>query len=708
MIRDTIVPTIRSSFRGAMTEIGGFLIPRFGLIALIKVPNSDDYLEDEDIERPEDTKTWGFDIGVYLSKRYTGDTLAAKIIQVRAATGWTTGNGWETAGNPLYWDDGTSRTAWATEIAAWIQANEWCVFFQLISAELQKGILAVYDPSIMTLSYAEKIADTLGVNGFLARTLLWGAYQADPETSKSGPDIDWAYTYPIPSGDGTTITSGLPIDQSDAQRGLHCGPGYTQMVKNSKFIGAVSGSPGTAPTNWTRYNSVGTLVVNGEGSLTITANSERVHMGQSISVTAGSSLYVRVSIKVENGYSTFLPYYLYAVSLPTDTIKTYYIDGVEGTTLPTGTTVSCLMKLTFVNSGAPIIQIGPGTTSNITSVVTLSNIFASQLKNAPYVATGVDQTITLGSCVGSASGGARWSMSSATDSNNIALAETFRGEPDGVELYANHELLAMNSGTVTVVSPGVFDVTGTGVASGGRFVYGTQGALFPSGYRRILTCYIAITTGTPCEIRCYSSSFVLTASIVVPSSGLYKIECPGDTGYYYFGINGSMRVSNISIQKLQPAVGCVAALVTMGVGSADLTADQYFGVISANNTAYSVLYTGKQSGVLIPSKSYDKTAAVTVPSTAWQSLGVNLLFVEFVGSKYRAGFYRIGVDSAPVYSHTGEVSTWGSFDGSFNPLTALIAAYGSTVQIWLKSVGAWKNRIPTFDELKKSLEEINA
>lgn len=96
-------------------------------------PNSDYYLIGEDTDIGEDTYIWAYDVG--------SDST------IRAATGWTTGNGWETAGNPLYYDDGTPRSAWATELAAWSSINTGGVLFKIKSATQQTGKLVIYNPA---------------------------------------------------------------------------------------------------------------------------------------------------------------------------------------------------------------------------------------------------------------------------------------------------------------------------------------------------------------------------------------------------------------------------------------------------------------------------------------------------------------------------------------------------------------------------------
>jgi hypothetical protein len=105
----------------------GSSIPRTGLLFYASRPNSDEYLIGEDTEVGEDTYIWGY---------YAGTSEA-----VRAATGWTTGNG-----NALYDDAGSPRVALSSGILADAMTNQigGLVFFQAGSVEQQTGKLAIY------------------------------------------------------------------------------------------------------------------------------------------------------------------------------------------------------------------------------------------------------------------------------------------------------------------------------------------------------------------------------------------------------------------------------------------------------------------------------------------------------------------------------------------------------------------------------------
>lgn len=120
-----------SPFTGRAVPQFGYIhgagIPRQGLLLYAAVPNSDEYLTGEDTEIGESTYIWGY---------YAGTSEA-----VRAATGWTVGNG-----NALYDDAGDPLVALASEILADAMTNQagGLVFFRSGSVERQTGKLAIY------------------------------------------------------------------------------------------------------------------------------------------------------------------------------------------------------------------------------------------------------------------------------------------------------------------------------------------------------------------------------------------------------------------------------------------------------------------------------------------------------------------------------------------------------------------------------------
>lgn len=114
---------------GFLNKKHGEQLPSGYLLYLAR-PNSDGYLVDEGTEWDESIIDWGYEL--------PDDS------DFRDAVGWTSGNGWQTIGNPFYFDDGTPRTALATEIADWSLINTGNVLFRMVDADMQTGKLVVY------------------------------------------------------------------------------------------------------------------------------------------------------------------------------------------------------------------------------------------------------------------------------------------------------------------------------------------------------------------------------------------------------------------------------------------------------------------------------------------------------------------------------------------------------------------------------------
>jgi hypothetical protein len=176
-----------------------------------------------------------------------------------------------------------------------------------------------------------------------------------------------------------------------------------------------------------------------------------------------------------------------------------------------------------------------------------------------------------------------------------------------------------------------------------------------------------------------TGSGIITFSFTPTSASCYV-----RVGNLYGSTGNTVIIDNISVQKLKPSTCTVAAEVTMGVGSEDLTVDQ-----SAQN-----IFTIKD-GVLVPLyykgtadeqfarivAAYEGTSYPTVIST-WSrnERHIKLVQTNADGTQFRVGNKRIGIDEAIQWS------SWVNFDGSFNPLTALRLAYGNTVPIWFRRV----------------------
>ena len=99
---------------------------------------------------------------------------------------------------------------------------------------------------------------------------LWNAKR--PTSRMAGPAPVYSAASTQPDANGNLVAWPNYV----AGRGVEVHPAYTQMLQNSKFEGAVSGTPGTAPTNWVIEHAGGVLGVSGDELSFTTSNAREV------------------------------------------------------------------------------------------------------------------------------------------------------------------------------------------------------------------------------------------------------------------------------------------------------------------------------------------------------------------------------------------------------------------------------------------------
>lgn len=136
---------------------------------------------------------------------------------------------------------------------------------------------------------------------------------------------------------------------------------------------------------------------------------------------------------------------------------------------------------------------------------------------------------------------------------------------------------------------------------------------------------------------------------------------------------------------VNPAMCTVAVEVTVGLGSAEVAADA--NLLTGRGAVGSLLYSG--SGATYA--SHDGTGAASGAVSGGYIRGERHLRIaqtNAAGTKFRVGNLRVGVDAAIQWS--AEID----FDGSFDPLTSLRAAFNGTIPAWLRSVQVWDRPAP--------------
>ena len=158
------------------------------------------------------------------------------------------------------------------------------------------------------------------------------------------------------------------------------GRGVVNRLVNSRFLGAVSGSPGTFPTGWGNLAPAGTMTYasaggSGNGSMRIVTSTQRYILTQSFAVLADTTYTVSsmINATTSHGVSQLITW----TSPPAGATIAYYIDGVLAPTgnEATGTGVHMIEARMIVagTAGTPQLRYGLGCQANITGDVTLYN-----------------------------------------------------------------------------------------------------------------------------------------------------------------------------------------------------------------------------------------------------------------------------------------------------------------------------------------------
>lgn len=160
--------------------------------------------------------------------------------------------------------------------------------------------------------------------------------------------------------------------------------GVRNLLLNSAFVGAVAGSPGTPPTNWSIVQTGGTLSLSGEQA-TISTSSARHYWSRDFNLLANTTYFfstvadISVAARVDNLFNVF--------GLPSGATAQHVVDGVDvaGSTIPaTGVRQIGVRVAVGATGGTATINLGAGvTTGASTSTVAFS---------APQVEIGTSRT----------------------------------------------------------------------------------------------------------------------------------------------------------------------------------------------------------------------------------------------------------------------------------------------------------------------------
>jgi len=239
-----------------------------------------------------------------------------------------------------------------------------------------------------------------GIPGLLS---LWNA--KTPTVCPVGPQIQTSAAGNQPDANGNMV----PWPVNHPGKGVMVQPAYSNLLQNSKFEGAVSGTPGTAPTGWSRY---------GVGEILITALSVGNSVTFKNTVSSQNFIYRAIIGLANTSYNCFalvacngnisVVNIISNASAPADAVITYMVDGVVANATdkpPAGShTIATIVTLT-ATAGVFSVRFGNGCIGNAIGNLTISTpqIVASSYR-MPYAASGAGATTSVTSTAATSGG----------------------------------------------------------------------------------------------------------------------------------------------------------------------------------------------------------------------------------------------------------------------------------------------------------------
>ena len=246
-----------------------------------------------------------------------------------------------------------------------------------------------------------------GIPGLLS---LWNA--KTPTISAVGPKILTSAAGLQPDADGNMV----PWPVNHPGRGVMVQPAYSNLLQNSKFEGAVSGSPGTAATNWSNLGLGigGSLVYSAtEKSVRFTATAARQFWAQSLAVEANSNYRIDCKCFVYGDAPlASIADQCAPVTPPAGSTTAYELDGVSclsTTVVPAGSHELAAILTTSVTAGTTSWRIGIGVGGNRTGDIKIWDVqVAKTAHKLLYAATGAGATAAVSSTAGYATDVGAW------------------------------------------------------------------------------------------------------------------------------------------------------------------------------------------------------------------------------------------------------------------------------------------------------------
>lgn len=194
-------------------------------------------------------------------------------------------------------------------------------------------------------------------------------------------------------------------------RGLLIEDGKENLLRNSGWLNAVSGTPGTAPTDWSFFSNSGSTVVTsgdlGGNKIEFVAN-QRIYIIRYYGIAAFSTTTLSVYLDAISG-NVAINNILTWFSAPSGSTQTYFVDGVArpASYVPSaGSRLSLKIVAGATGTGVSGVRLGIGVNYNavVNDSVTLSKPQVEVDGMTSYVPTPVGATATRGADIATITG----------------------------------------------------------------------------------------------------------------------------------------------------------------------------------------------------------------------------------------------------------------------------------------------------------------
>ncbi len=586
--------------------------------------------------------------------------------------------------------------------------------------------------------------------------LLWNA--KDGIKMKRGGEWDYGYAGNQYDSDGVSVGA-VPAIHYDADgnlRGVWGGPAYQNLIQNSGFAGAVSGTPGTAPTNWSRFSS-GTAAASvfSGSTMRLTATSGRCRDAQGpVSVAANTTYRFTVQLEKHSG-SIPLQEVIDIAAGPAGSTVAFELDGAValGTDLiPDG--VHSLSAVLSVSSTAGvsvslIYGVGSYSGAPFSADITFWNpqLVASPYV-FPYVKTAANSTTSVVSAAGTSSNNGMYlplttALTEAfAGQQNMIMNSKFEGAAVGTTNPTNWGTVypnVINGISTAIVGTGVgyIDVRWHGTATAAFYPFSNNplasrpaavagdvwGAaarvtLLDGSMTGVTDLYLTVRetdnagaslANTNLNIKSlldgrelFVTRTLTHASTTKVSWLVHGVILSGATVDFTIRISEPSLVKNAAALPYvatgidetisTPATCTVAALVSMGVSSAELVGNTYdHNTFTIRDSRGPMFYQGHatDANLIRIVGVTDGTAYPRIDAT-WSAneMQLKLFQTKSDGSQFRIGSRRYNADMTAIDANI-VWGSWTSFDGSFNPTGVLRWFMTNLVPVWARHLQIW-------------------